>query len=142
SHRYPKYVQEVAQRVGVHVINRDLETQFPGSCYIPDGIFDEHFGRTFIVVGMSGTGSAVPACIWGDSPGATPGIVSRRVKPMGGASCEQLTELSLWSHHRRAFPAPDRPRARKNVSRARVPRSRRSPKASRPDLGSPTSPTG
>lgn len=54
SHRFPPYVKEVAKRVHVHVINPDLQHEFPGSHYIPDGIFDQFKPVHPFVVGFAG----------------------------------------------------------------------------------------
>lgn len=54
SHRFPPYVRDVAKRVNVHVINLDLQNEFPGSHYIPDGIFDQFKPDHEFVVGFSG----------------------------------------------------------------------------------------
>jgi glycosyltransferase involved in cell wall biosynthesis len=53
SHRYPASVREMAKSVHIHVVNRALLLEFPTARYIPDGIFDEHFGKPF-VVGFAG----------------------------------------------------------------------------------------
>lgn len=54
SHRYPPYVRDVAKRVHVHVINPDLQKEFPGSHYIPDGIFDQFKPDHEFTVGFAG----------------------------------------------------------------------------------------
>lgn len=41
SHRYPEYFKDVARRVDVHVVNKDLLTDFPFAHYIPDAVNDE-----------------------------------------------------------------------------------------------------
>jgi hypothetical protein len=55
SHRSPPYVREAARLATVvHTITPDLQAQFPGSIYIPNGTFDlEEEPREF-VVGFAG----------------------------------------------------------------------------------------
>ena len=54
SHRYPPYVKDVSKRVYVHVISPALQTEFPGSFYIPDGIFDQFVPDHEFTVGFAG----------------------------------------------------------------------------------------
>jgi hypothetical protein len=55
SHRYPPYVREAARLARVvHTITPALQAEFPGSVYIPNGVFDPApDGRAF-VVGFAG----------------------------------------------------------------------------------------
>jgi hypothetical protein len=55
SHRYPPYVREAARLARVvHTITPALQAEFPGSVYIPNGVFDPApAGREF-VVGFAG----------------------------------------------------------------------------------------
>jgi hypothetical protein len=54
SHRYPLYVKGLIGKVHIHVISPALHIEFPGSYYIPDGIFDQFVPEHEFTVGFAG----------------------------------------------------------------------------------------
>lgn len=55
SHRYPPYVREAARLARVvHTITPALQAEFPGSVYVPNGVFDPAPGGRDFVVGFAG----------------------------------------------------------------------------------------
>jgi glycosyltransferase involved in cell wall biosynthesis len=54
SHRYPPYALELAKFHPTHVISPMLRDEFPGSYYIPDGIFEQFIPDHEFTVGFAG----------------------------------------------------------------------------------------